>query len=293
MIRYKPVLMLFLLFAFAASGSGCAMRQEVWDVEDRVKALEAENARLRQALSEIGDDAGLSGTLQDELRGFAATQQAEFYDMRTEMRRLSGMVEEVEYLVNRDVGMVRSELAELNVGILNNARSIEDFEDRLERMEVYLGMETKRRSPEQPAHDEPGDHELPDGDDFGEMDEETLYSTSKGLFDDGEFDLALDGFEVFLERFPGSRLADNARFWTGEVYFAEEWYERAIVEYQKVIDDYPEGNKVPGAYLKQGIAFHLLGEDDNALYVLRELVDRFPDHNEAQIARGRIERIGR
>ena len=262
------------------------MRQEVWDVEDRVIALEAENERLRQALSEIGGDEDISEATQEELRAFAATQQAEFYDMRTEMRRLTGMVEEVEYRTGRDVGMVRNEMAELNIGIRNNERTLEQFEQRLERMETYLGMETERREP-----DTPSDAEEAASETFSEMDEQNLYSAAKRLFDDGAFDRALDGFEVFLERFPESRFADNARFWTGEVYFAEEWYERAIVEYQKVIDDYPEGNKVPGAYLKQGIAFHLLGEDDNALYVLRELVDRFPDHNEAQVARSRIERI--
>lgn len=286
MIRYQPVLILFVLFALVFGGGGCAMRQEVWDVEDRVKALEAENARLRQTLSDIGDEADHSGDLQEELRAFAATQQAEFYDMRTEMRRLSGMMEEVEYRIDRDVGMARNEMAELNLGIRNNARTIEAFEQRLERMETYLGMETERREP-----DPTSDTEQVGSETFSEMDEQVLYSAAKGLFDEGEFDRAIDGFEVFLERFPESRLADNARFWTGEVYFAEEWYERAIVEYQKVIDDYPEGSKVPGAYLKQGIAFHLLGENDNALYVLRELVDRFPDHNEAQVARGRIERI--
>ncbi len=286
MIRYQPVLILFVLFALVFGGNGCAMRQEVWDVEDRVKALETENTRLRQALSAIGDEADQSGDLQEELRAFAATQQAEFYDMRTEMRRLSGMVEEVEYRIDRDVGMLRDEMAELNLGIRNNARTIEEYEQRLERMETYLGMEAERREP-----DPSSDTEQAASKTFSEMDEEALYSAAKGLFDDGEFDRAIDGFEVFLERFPESRLADNARFWTGEVYFAEEWYERAIVEYQKVIDDYPEGSKVPGAYLKQGIAFHLLGENDNALYVLRELVDRFPDHNEAQVARSRIGRI--
>ncbi len=286
MIRYQPILILFVLFALVAGAGGCAMRQEVWDVEDRVKALESENERLRQTLSEIGGDDDISETTQAELRAFAATQQAEFYDMRTEMRRLTGMVEEVEYRIGRDVGMVRNEMAELSTGILSNARRIEAYERRLERMEAYLGMEAERRDPDSSGENEPADAET-----FEEMDEQALYSAAKGLFDDGEFDRALDGFEVFLERFPESRLADNARFWTGEVYFAEEWYERAIVEYQKVIDDYPEGNKVTGAYLKQGIAFHLLGEDDNALFVLRELVDRFPDHNEAQVARNRIKRI--
>ena len=39
-----------------------------------------------------------------------------------------------------------------------------------------------------------------------------------------------------LKRFPQSDQADNAQFWIGETYYRENWYEKAILEYQKVIE---------------------------------------------------------
>ena len=58
-----------------------------------------------------------------------------------------------------------------------------------------------------------------------------------------------------------------------------------------MIEKFPDGNKVPSAYLKQGIAFHKLGENANARLVLKELITKFPDSNEAKIAREQINRI--
>lgn len=282
MRRYSAIFILCIFCALLFHAVGCATRSAVWDLEDRVDMLSDENARLRQALSE--KDAGVSdrAALKDEISDFRAIQKAELYDIRTEMRRIGGSIEEIEYRLDRDVG---KKIAEISVGMKRNAARLDDYEKRLSRLEVYLGMEAAER----PRETEKGEH--PDREALEGMEEEALYQAVKQMFDDGEYDGALDGFELFLERFPGSSLADNSRFWTGEVYFAEEWYERAIVEYQKVIDDYPDGNKVPDAYLKQGIAFSLLGEKDNAVYLLRELVRKFPDHNAAEIAKSRIEAL--
>jgi tol-pal system protein YbgF len=93
---------------------------------------------------------------------------------------------------------------------------------------------------------------------------------------------------LFLEKFSDSDRADNARFWIGEIYFAEQWYERAILEYEKVIKNYPDGNKVAGAYLKQGFSFEKIGENANARLILNELLEKFPDSNEAKIAKKKL-----
>jgi TolA-binding protein len=60
-----------------------------------------------------------------------------------------------------------------------------------------------------------------------------------------------------LKRFPKSDNADNAQFWIGEIYYRQKWYETAILEYQKVIENYPKGNKVQASLLKQGFAFSI------------------------------------
>ena len=55
--------------------------------------------------------------------------------------------------------------------------------------------------------------------------------------------------------------------------------------------NYPKGNKVPAALLKQGLAFSQLKDASNARLVLSELVKKYPDSNEAAIARKKLKRL--
>ncbi|MBW2198143.1 MAG: tetratricopeptide repeat protein, partial [Deltaproteobacteria bacterium] len=85
-----------------------------------------------------------------------------------------------------------------------------------------------------------------------------------------------------------SKNADNAQFWIGEIYYHEKWYEKAILEYQKVIEKYPKGNKVQASLLKQGFAFLNLGDKSNARLILSELIKKYPKSNEAKIAKRKL-----
>jgi tol-pal system protein YbgF len=91
-----------------------------------------------------------------------------------------------------------------------------------------------------------------------------------------------------LKRYPKSDNADNAQFWIGEIYYRQKWYETAILEYQKVIENYPKGNKVQASLLKQGFAFFNLEDTANARLILMELVRKYPKSNEAVIAREKL-----
>ncbi|MFQ5486070.1 MAG: tetratricopeptide repeat protein, partial [Desulfobacterales bacterium] len=77
---------------------------------------------------------------------------------------------------------------------------------------------------------------------------------------------------------------DNAQFWIGDTYYREKWFEKAILEYQKVIENYPKGNKVPASLLKQGFAFFNIGDKANARLILKELIKKYPQSNETKIA---------
>ncbi len=94
-----------------------------------------------------------------------------------------------------------------------------------------------------------------------------------------------------LKLYPKSPQADNAQFWLGETYYREKWYEKAILEYQKVIEKYPKGNKVPASLLKQGLAFHSLGDKANTRLILTELIKKYPKSNEAKIAKQKLKRL--
>jgi tol-pal system protein YbgF len=116
-----------------------------------------------------------------------------------------------------------------------------------------------------------------------------LYKDGLDTFYRGDMDGARKKLETFLKSYPNTELSDNAQFWIGETYYRQKDYERAILEYERVIVKYPEGDKVSAAMLKQGLSFLELGDKANARNLLRRVVERYPQSDQAELARKRLE----
>ena len=123
------------------------------------------------------------------------------------------------------------------------------------------------------------------------LSDKELYEQAKKAYDSGKLEDARQGFIDLLKQHPKSQNADNAQFWIGETYYREKWFEKAILEYQKVIEKYPQGNKVPASRLKQGLAFSNLGDKTNARLILQELIKQHPQSNEAKIAKKKLKKL--
>ncbi len=107
----------------------------------------------------------------------------------------------------------------------------------------------------------------------------------------GNFELAIEGFTLYIEQFPKSPLSDNALYWIGECYFSLNDYEKAIEQFNELIFDYPEGDKVPAAYLKKGISLVELGKKKEALLVFKLLISKYPLEEETKIAQQKIKEL--
>ncbi|MDI7259147.1 MAG: tol-pal system protein YbgF, partial [Thermodesulfobacteriota bacterium] len=118
-----------------------------------------------------------------------------------------------------------------------------------------------------------------------------IYKDAYETFQRGGMEGARKKFEAFLKQYPNMELSDNAQFWIGETYYQKKDFERAILEYEKAIVKYPEGDKVSSALLKQGLAFLELGDKTHARNLLKRVIDRFPQTKQAEIAKKKLEAI--
>lgn len=114
--------------------------------------------------------------------------------------------------------------------------------------------------------------------------EAALAALNAGRLDEAERELL-----SFAESARESDLADNAWFWLGESRAARGDLPAAIDAYRTAIDRYPEGNKVPDALLKLGVALDATGQREPAREVWSELVRRFPTTAAADAASLRLE----
>ncbi len=71
-------------------------------------------------------------------------------------------------------------------------------------------------------------------------------------------------------------LRDNIIFWIGYCYYELKKYNEAIVEFYRVIEEYPHANKVIDAREKTGLSYYMMGENKMALKIFKELLNDNP-----------------
>ena len=119
-----------------------------------------------------------------------------------------------------------------------------------------------------------------------------LFHTGYSHFSQGDYERARQAFARFLGSYAGHELADSAQYWIGECAYAQGDYATAYVEYRKVVDSFPFGDKVADAMLKSGYSLMELGREAEARRVLGLLVSEYPDSGAARRARERLNGSG-
>ena len=306
-MKSKRFIIVFCLVVFCfVLLSGCVVKEDVIVLDNRLILLKQRAAKLEKRYAEMQkqmqkNEAAAQRTtsqMQQEFTAYSQARKKEDQNLRTQAAELRQFLEEMREDVNRTNGRMEETAFVLKQGqetiggqnekILNDLSqvksNVDSSEARIRRVEEYLNLETAFSKLGKPAGSVP----TAAGKDVKIISATDLYSSAKKSFDQGDLESAREKFDLFLKKHPKSKQADNAQFWMGEIYYREKWYEKAILEYQKVIENYPRGNKISASLLKQGLAFHQLGDKENARLILRELIRKFPKSNEAKIARKKI-----
>jgi TolA-binding protein len=107
------------------------------------------------------------------------------------------------------------------------------------------------------------------------------FTGGKKAFDAGNVESARNGFQKLIADYPSLRRRTTPSSGSVKPIIGKSGMRKPSLEYQKVIEKYPSGNKAPAALLKQGLSFLKIGETNNARLVLKELVAKHPSTNEA------------
>jgi tol-pal system protein YbgF len=119
-----------------------------------------------------------------------------------------------------------------------------------------------------------------------------LYRRSLDSLRGGHEDESMAGFREFLRLYPQHDLADNAQYWLAEGYYAQKDYPLAMKEFRRVVERYPQGNKVADALLKVGFCHLALGSTAVGRQTLEQVVRSYPRHEAAALAGAKLAEIG-
>jgi len=118
-----------------------------------------------------------------------------------------------------------------------------------------------------------------------------IYDTAWADYTNGQWALAIQGFEAYVKTFPRSELTDDASFYIGQTHYAEGNFEQAIVAFEQVLLNYPDGDIVPEASYKRGLALDRLGETERARTAFELVVDNYPEHMMATLSQQALDRL--
>ncbi len=117
------------------------------------------------------------------------------------------------------------------------------------------------------------------------------YRAALMLYGRGKLPESRAGFQKVFDADPGGELADNALYWIGETFFAQNDYTNAIKFFRRVISEYGDQNKAPDAAYKIGIALEKSGDLQLARQAFEECIKRYPYSTPAASAKQALERI--
>ncbi len=120
----------------------------------------------------------------------------------------------------------------------------------------------------------------------------SLYNSAMTSFNSGQYALAIQGFQEFLQYYGNTPSASSAQYYIGECYYNNGDYPHAIAAYDKVIERYPKSNKALSARLKKGYALLANGQRAAGINELRALVEQHPSAQESELAAQRLRRLG-
>ena len=114
---------------------------------------------------------------------------------------------------------------------------------------------------------------------------QALYDTGVNDFNARKYAEAERSFNDFLKNYKNHNLSGDAQFYLAECHFQRNQFSDAALSYQDVITKYSKSDKVPAAYLKQGISFSKVGQKAAAQARLNELIKKYPRSAEATRAK--------
>ncbi len=196
--------------------------------------------------------------------------EARLSQMETQLRQLTGRVEEGNFQVDK----LRQQLEVMS----------RDYEFRFKELERLKSSKSAKPGAGQPvAAEERAISKTADILPAGTAQQK--YSYAQKLVTTGQYAKAEAALSEFIKKYPEDSLAGNAQYWLGQTYYVRKMYTKATRVFLEGYNEYPKSPKAPAFLLKIGMSLNAMGEKKDACDAYRELEARFPDSHESKKTR--------
>lgn len=278
-IRTSTLLAVFAMIASAApSAVAQSTKSQLIQIQTQLQLLQDNMARMQQSFDER------MGVFKDMI-----TQQTD------NVNKMGVAVQNLQKSLGAQTTDASTKVDQISGQVQSLHDSVDELKARLAKISKQLDdIQSAQQNIGQPATGQPGSAPGPATQQQQQQapPPEMLYNNALSDYNAGKNDLAAQEFAQYVQVYGNTDLAGNAQFYLGEIDYRRGNFTAAIQDYNKVLDQYPGGNKGAAAQLKKGFALLELGQRDNGIQELRSLISRYPKSPEAVQARERLTKMG-
>ncbi len=271
-------LLALLVFTACASHSAAAAdtKSQLIQIQTQLQLMQDNMARMQQTFDER------MGVMKDLL-----TQQID------NVNKMGTTVQNLQKTLGQQTTDAGSKVDQISGQVQALHDAVDELKARLAKVSKQLDdMQTAQQNITSPPIGQPGAPggaasnvpQAPPAD--------QLYNDGLRDYNANKNDLASQEFAQYLQVYGNTDLAGNAQFYLGEIAYRQGNFNGAVQAYNKVLDQYPGGNKTAAAQLKKAYALLELGQRDAGVQELRSLISRYPKSPEALQARDRLTKLG-
>ena len=197
----------------------------------------------------------------------------------------------IDNLTN-DVRVIREKLDDNNVRIGSLTQEVESLRSSIQQAGVRPSVTNDAADPAAPGATAGGPPPVSAGAPIS-VSPQKLFDSAMGDYYSGQYDLAVLGFSDYIKSFPKSDLADDAQVNICSAYVQDGKNDKAVEACDLAIRTYPNGDKIPDAYYKKGLALQNLRDVNGAREAWEHVVKTAPDSDAGRLAKQRLDQIKR
>ena len=266
--RILFVLALFTICIAPAYGAN----KDIVELQTQVTQLQQQMTQMKQSFDErmgimrnlLEQNTDATNKVTTAINGLQASINKQQQDRSGQGDQLSGQIQ-----------ALNDTMDELKVRLTKLSKQLEDMQTAQQSMAAQQAQAQQQAQAiaQAPAPD-------------------VLYNNALRDYNGAKNDLAIQEFNDYIKFYPNTDLSGNAYFYLAEIQFKAGDYQKAVANYDLVLQNFPSGNKAAAAHLKKGYALLELGKEDEGSQELKHVIQRYPRTNEATQARERLRKLG-
>ena len=270
-MKLNRILLTLALFLMICIPPAYGASKEIIELQTQVGQLQQQMTQMKQSFDER---MGVMKNLLEQNTDAANKVTAAINELQTSINKQqqdrAGQVDQI----SGQIQALNDTMDELKVRL---AKLSKQFEDMQAAQQSMAAQQSQAQQQAQAMAQAPP----PD----------VLYNNALRDYNGAKNDLAIQEFSDYIKFYPNTDLAGNAYFYLAEIQFKAGDYQKAVTNYDLVLQNFPSGNKAAAAQLKKGFALLELGKEDEGTQELKHVIQRYPKTTEAAQAREKLRKL--